>query len=1438
VDAGVIVYRVTADLSELSRAEGQAGATFARIGAEGAEAFTRITRALEESARLITGALAAAFDLSPDQLVAGAQRASEALARLQRAAADTDLDRVEADAEQAARALEQKARSADVASRSTAELGEAAEEAARRSGTLLERLGQFGMAAFGIQQVAQAMQGLLSPLAQFGRSAVEAASDANESFSKLQAVFGEVAATMNQTLAESARTMGLSRGEAAEAIATFGNLFTSMGLSGAAAGEMSVAMVQLAADIASFNNLALDEALQKLRSGLVGEIEPLRSIGVSFNEAAVQAKALEMGLASSSKELTEQDKILARYRLIMERTTNAQGDFARTSDQLANSQRILRAQLQNLREQLGSALLPIVTTVVQKLADAITWFQRMPDPIRDVSVALVALATGLGVVLPMLGGVAIAVGALSAPVVATIAVVGALAATAVLLARNWDALTQRFPALARAADLVTGALRALVEIVRNLVPVVREALSALADLVGAQFEKLKTSVTTVARIVVAAFRGEWERIPEIVEEGTRAIEEADRRQRAALERLANAHRLYGATQDRYAGRVRTNISAYYEVTGALQAQEGQLVSILEVYTQFDAVLSESGKAVSHWQRNLREAEEALRQLEDKRRAGLALTPEEQAQYETLTWYVARLTGGIADLEAQQRSILVAQAEYTRQLDELNAALSSGQISQEDYSEQVAALNREFSAALGPADQFRQAGLDVAEALGAVVDRVRGLLQELGLIPSDVTIDVRAETQIARRNLLLLEQQIDGLPRETLTTVDADTEAARQELEDTKGLVEALPAERAVRVTADTWDAQSEIELIRNRTQNLRAVIRATIDTSQVYPEIERLSRHLPRSPAEEGPLSQAPNWQWLFAGLPKAAREATDEALRRIREFAGGVRESWEAIGRAIDVVTRLSALQARGGLPDLAIIDRLADFAAHLAARLGEIAKQYETEVLEKTERLARAIGAAFDAVRGAIEVAQRWRELVPELPDFDAMIDRLVPAAERLTGALAVAADAIGAEGIAKAGVVADGMRGIWDTLRGGIEAARGLSGATLAGLDLLDRNRERIAEQLRRLVVAFSRSVAEAVSEAGAEALPERELVDRLLAPTRSILDALAAVGRAIDATEQVGAAIPRRVEALGMRLVEIGRAFAQAVAQVGEGTLPEAEVTERLFAPIRAVAALLGALSRLVPSGTEGQQARWPDLGRALQALVEGLRGAFGVIREVAGEPLPPVERLAPLSEAAGTIGRILEVLTGSSEKLRGTSPRRFERMAADIASAIREWIAQLSEVASELQPEMEQALDDLAALVAPIEAIVEPVTSALTAAASWPRRWERALDAFIEAVRVVIRGLADLRTELGGGIEDATAVAEAVARIVAQLSGLSGASFQLGVPTASLASAAAVTPRAIALAPTTLEAAVDVRIWVGDTELRQIVRQEVEAALDTMVRTVR
>jgi len=161
----------------------------------------------------------------------------------------------------------------------------------------------------------------------------------------------------------------MSENAALAAAATYGNLFRSMGMTEELSATMSINLVKLAGDLASFNNLDPTEVFEKLRAGLTGEAEPLKSLGVNINETVIKLKAMELGLSDGKSVLDANSKATAAYALIMEQTSLAQGDFARTSDGLANQQRILTAQMEDLSAAAGETLTPAVIILVTLLND-------------------------------------------------------------------------------------------------------------------------------------------------------------------------------------------------------------------------------------------------------------------------------------------------------------------------------------------------------------------------------------------------------------------------------------------------------------------------------------------------------------------------------------------------------------------------------------------------------------------------------------------------------------------------------------------------------------------------------------------------------------------------------------------------------------------------------------------------------------------------------------------------------------------------------------------------------------------------------------------------------------------------------------------------------------------------------------------------------------
>lgn len=220
-------------------------------------------------------------------------------------------------------------------------------------------------AGFIVQKAFLPLAAVGTGVAAFGYKAALAASDLNEEISKSRQIFGGAAREIEAFGETAARSIGQSKQEAVAAASTFGIMGKAAGLTGADLAQFSTKLVTLSSDLASFNNAKPDEVVQALGAALRGEAEPMRRFGVLLNDAALKAEAMAMGIYKGKGPLDQQAKILAANSLILKQTTDAQGDFIRTSDSAANQQRILNASMKDLTAEIGKAFLPALQDVLR-----------------------------------------------------------------------------------------------------------------------------------------------------------------------------------------------------------------------------------------------------------------------------------------------------------------------------------------------------------------------------------------------------------------------------------------------------------------------------------------------------------------------------------------------------------------------------------------------------------------------------------------------------------------------------------------------------------------------------------------------------------------------------------------------------------------------------------------------------------------------------------------------------------------------------------------------------------------------------------------------------------------------------------------------------------------------------------------------------------------
>ena len=221
----------------------------------------------------------------------------------------------------------------------------------------IDKLGSAAKAGLGV--LVKAGAAAVGALGAAGVASVKLASDLTEVQNVVDVTFGKNADTINTWAKNAATSFGISELQAKKFNGTMGAMLKSMGLSDDAVLDMSTSMTGLAGDFASFYYLPIEEAFQKIRSGISGETEPLKELGINMSVANLEAYALSQGIDKSYDSMTQAEQAALRYNFLMAASADAQGDFARTNDSLANQLRIAQLEVQNLGGAIGMSLLPM-----------------------------------------------------------------------------------------------------------------------------------------------------------------------------------------------------------------------------------------------------------------------------------------------------------------------------------------------------------------------------------------------------------------------------------------------------------------------------------------------------------------------------------------------------------------------------------------------------------------------------------------------------------------------------------------------------------------------------------------------------------------------------------------------------------------------------------------------------------------------------------------------------------------------------------------------------------------------------------------------------------------------------------------------------------------------------------------------------------------------
>lgn len=255
--------------------------------------------------------------------------------------------------------------------------------------------------------------GITAPFSAAGVASFNLASDLNENLNKSEVVFDKNSKAVEDWSKSALKNMGMCQSSALEMASKFGDMGKSMGLSSTQVKDYSMNLSQLAGDLASFKNISIEQANTALTGVYTGETEALKGLGIVMTQTNLQEFARSKGIKKKIQDMTQAEQVQLRYNYVMAKTKDAQGDFARTSDQAANAGRTFKESTKELGATIGNNLLPIFTPWINTANELIQKFAGMDEGTQKLIVNLGLFLIAIGPALKIVGGLSKSIGILS-----------------------------------------------------------------------------------------------------------------------------------------------------------------------------------------------------------------------------------------------------------------------------------------------------------------------------------------------------------------------------------------------------------------------------------------------------------------------------------------------------------------------------------------------------------------------------------------------------------------------------------------------------------------------------------------------------------------------------------------------------------------------------------------------------------------------------------------------------------------------------------------------------------------------------------------------------------------------------------------------------------------------------------------------------------------
>jgi len=335
---------------------------------------------------------------------------------------------------------------------------------------------------------------LLQSASRKGFSFIEQASKFEEEIAKFGVVFGQEAERVAESLDEMSGAMNRSRGELVAFASSFQDIFVPLGFARKEASDLSLKLTELAIDVGSFNNRLDTDVIRDFQSALVGSSITVRKYGILIDQARINQVGWALGLAKQGDELTAQQRVIARYNILLQDSADAVGDAVRTADSFANTMKGLSAQISDTGIAFGQELQVAVLETIESMGG-------IEGVVDVVKVGFAAITSGTEFLIRTLGRLGVGVREL-------IASVGGANNAVALLRGELEDTGASTDAFAGAWQKVPGVLKAVGEAAIRAASLVGHAIAnALFKAFGSTFD------AEVSKMVVRySSKSFWERL--------------------------------------------------------------------------------------------------------------------------------------------------------------------------------------------------------------------------------------------------------------------------------------------------------------------------------------------------------------------------------------------------------------------------------------------------------------------------------------------------------------------------------------------------------------------------------------------------------------------------------------------------------------------------------------------------------------------------------------------------------------------------------------------------------------------------------------------------------------------------------------------------------------------------------------------------------------